>query len=64
MLLCVVHFQSTDGQLVNRPPMFLQGSGDMARFSLPENTPVGSTIYQLKGALPLNYVYLIDHLIV
>lgn len=27
----------------------MPGSGDMARFSLSENTPVGSPIYQLRG---------------
>lgn len=39
----------THCQTLNRPPAFLPGNGDMARFSLPENTPVGSSIYQLKG---------------
>lgn len=33
----------------NRPPNFVPGSGDMARFSLIENTPVGSPVYQLRG---------------
>lgn len=37
------------GQIVNRPPHFVPGSGDMARFSLSENTPVDSPVYQLKG---------------
>lgn len=37
------------GQQTNRPPHFISGSGDMARFSLSENTPVDSPVYQLKG---------------
>lgn len=36
-------------QEINRAPHFIPGSGDMARFSLSENTPVGSPVYQLKG---------------
>lgn len=36
-------------QITNRAPQFVPGSGDMARFSLSENTPVGSPIYQLRG---------------
>lgn len=36
-------------QIMNRAPQFVPGSGDMARFSLSENTPVGSPIYQLRG---------------
>lgn len=36
-------------QIMNRAPHFVPGSGDMARFSLSENTPVGSPVYQLKG---------------
>lgn len=36
-------------QVLNRPPYFVPGSGDMSRFSLSENTPVESPVYQLKG---------------
>lgn len=36
-------------QFVNRPPHFVPGSGDMARFSLSENTPIDSPVYQLRG---------------
>lgn len=36
-------------QIINRAPQFVPGSGDMSRFSLSENTPVGSPIYQLRG---------------
>lgn len=38
-------------QLVNQMPYFVSGSGDMSRFSLSENTPVDSPVYQLKGNL-------------
>lgn len=36
-------------QFVNRPPHFVPGSGDMGRFSLSENTPIDSPVYQLRG---------------
>lgn len=36
-------------QIINRAPQFVPGSGDMARFSLSENTQLGSPIYQLRG---------------
>lgn len=36
-------------QLVNHPPHFVPGAGDMSRFSLSENTPVDSPVYQLRG---------------
>ncbi|XP_030385900.1 cadherin-23 [Scaptodrosophila lebanonensis] len=39
-------------QLLNHPPQFVAGTGDMARFSLSEHTPVGSPVYQLKGIDP------------
>lgn len=39
------------GQLVNHQPYFIPGSGDMSRFSLSENTPVDSPVYQLKGKI-------------
>lgn len=38
-------------QIINRPPRFVPGSGDMSKFSLSENTAVGSPIYQLKGKI-------------
>ncbi|XP_068081067.1 cadherin-87A [Anabrus simplex] len=47
VLLLVV---GTQGQL-NRAPQFVPG-GDMARFSLPEDTPVGSPVYRLQGVDP------------
>lgn len=37
------------GQIINHQPYFVPGSGDMSRFSLSENTPVDSPVYQLKG---------------
>lgn len=36
-------------QRINRPPYFIPGLGDMSRFSLSENTPIDSPVYQLKG---------------
>lgn len=39
------------GQAVNRAPHFLPG-GDMARFSLAEDTAVGTAVYTLKGTDP------------
>jgi len=29
----------------NQPPMFVAG-GDLSRFSVPENTPVGTVVYR------------------
>jgi hypothetical protein len=37
--------------LINRAPHFLSG-GDMARFSLPEDTRVGAPVYRLQGQDP------------
>ena len=37
--------------LINRAPQFLSG-GDMARFSLPEDTRVGTPVYRLRGQDP------------
>ena len=37
--------------LINRAPHFLSG-GDMARFSLPEDTRVGTPVYRLRGLDP------------
>ncbi|XP_063702044.1 cadherin-23 [Culicoides brevitarsis] len=36
---------------MNRAPQFIPGQ-DMTRFSLPENTPVNSPVYQLRGIDP------------
>lgn len=35
----------------NRPPQFLPG-GDMARFSISEDTPVGKSVYKLSAIDP------------
>jgi len=35
----------------NRPPQFLPG-GDMARFSVSEDTPVGKSVYKLSAVDP------------
>lgn len=43
-------------QLINHPPHFVPGSGDMSRFSLSENTPIDSPVYQLRG----NYLIFIQ----
>lgn len=34
--------------LINRAPQFLP-NGDMSRFAIPEDTPVGSAVYKLLG---------------
>lgn len=49
LLVLALLFGSAVNQTINRPPFFMPGTGDMTRFSLPENTPVGSSVYQLKG---------------
>lgn len=49
LVVCLVPMLRVDAQTVNRAPHFIPGSGDLARFSLSENTPVGSPVYQLKG---------------
>lgn len=46
-------------QIINRAPHFVPGSGDMARFSLPENTPVGNPVYQLRGTYDVVYFFII-----
>jgi len=39
------------GMQLNRAPQFLVG-GDMARFALPEDTPVGAPVYRLRAVDP------------
>lgn len=48
-IFCELNHFIVNGQLTNKPPHFIPGSGDMSRFSLPENTPVDSPVYQLRG---------------
>lgn len=42
-------FGAAFGQLINRAPHFVPGTGDLSKFSLSENTQVGTPVYQLKG---------------
>lgn len=49
VVVAVLLLGSTAAQLLNHPPHFVPGTGDMSRFSLSEHTPVGSPVYQLKG---------------
>ncbi|XP_053602394.1 cadherin-87A [Plodia interpunctella] len=53
LLLVLALVCSCRGQLVNRAPHFLP-SGDMAQFTLSEDTPVGTPVYHLKGIDPEN----------
>lgn len=48
-LMFVLSFGLVKCQFVNQPPRFMPGTGDMARFSLSENTPIDSPVYQLRG---------------
>ncbi|XP_005184886.2 cadherin-23 [Musca domestica] len=52
ILLLVFSVPWTNCQFLNQPPRFVPGSGDMSRFSLSENSPVGSPVYQLRGIDP------------
>jgi len=56
LLILLLIVNVVECQIVNKPPHFTPGSGDMARFSLSENTPVGSPVYQLRGKyiIPFN----------
>lgn len=50
-LLFVMPFALVKCEFINQPPRFMPGTGDMARFSLSENTPIDSPVYQLRGKL-------------
>ncbi|XP_055609536.1 cadherin-23 [Uranotaenia lowii] len=50
--ILVVLPEPVAAQIMNRMPHFIPGTGDMSRFSLPENTPVGSVVFQLRGIDP------------
>ncbi|XP_050337354.1 cadherin-23 [Bactrocera neohumeralis] len=52
LLLLQLSAHGAHAQTQNQPPHFVPGSGDMSRFSLLENTPVGSPVYQLRGIDP------------
>ncbi|KAK8401064.1 hypothetical protein O3P69_002684 [Scylla paramamosain] len=55
----------TEGQRENKPPVFLP-DGDMKGFSLREDTPVGSSVYKLRGSdpegTPVSFTVSGDHL--
>ncbi|XP_044726882.1 cadherin-23 [Chrysoperla carnea] len=53
-VILLLNLLQTWGQLINRAPHFVPGIGDMSKFSLKENTPVGTPVYQLKGMDPEN----------
>lgn len=52
LLLAVLHHVTA--QHVNRAPHFVPQVGDMSHFTLAEDTPVGTPVYQLKGIDPEN----------
>lgn len=52
IFFAVLFIGACTGQ-INRAPAFLPG-GDMSRFSLREDTPVGSSVYTLRGRDPEN----------
>ncbi|XP_039748897.1 cadherin-23 [Pararge aegeria] len=52
LIICLV--QLCGGQVINRAPHFIPQTGDMSQFSLPEDTPVGTPVYHLKGIDPEN----------
>ncbi|XP_068630269.1 cadherin-87A [Battus philenor] len=54
ILLIVCLLQISLAQVINRAPHFVPQTGDMSQFSLPEDTPVGTPVYHLKGVDPEN----------
>ncbi|XP_045446649.1 cadherin-23 [Melitaea cinxia] len=54
ILLIISLLELCVGQAINRAPHFIPQTGDMSQFSLPENTPVGTPVYHLKGIDPEN----------
>ncbi|CAG5042613.1 unnamed protein product [Parnassius apollo] len=54
ILLIVCLLQICTAQVINRAPHFVPQTGDMSQFSLSEDTPVGTPVYQLKGIDPEN----------
>ncbi|XP_050342547.1 cadherin-23 [Nymphalis io] len=54
ILLIISLLQLCVAQVINRAPHFIPQTGDMSKFSLPENTPVGTPVYHLKGIDPEN----------
>lgn len=51
LIFMLISMESVKCQFRNLPPYFVPGTGDMTRFSLEENTLIGSPVYQLKGKL-------------
>ena len=51
LVINLVPILFVNAQNINRAPHFIPNSGDLSRFSLSENTPVGSPVYQLKGEI-------------
>ncbi|KAG7299357.1 hypothetical protein JYU34_016291 [Plutella xylostella] len=54
ILLLLSICQYCASQVINRAPHFIPAVGDMSQFSILENTPVGTPVYQLKGIDPEN----------
>ncbi|XP_041976287.1 cadherin-23 [Aricia agestis] len=54
ILLLMGLLQQCGGQFINRAPHFVPQTGDMSQFVLPEDTKVGTPVYQLKGIDPEN----------
>ncbi|CAH2074945.1 unnamed protein product, partial [Iphiclides podalirius] len=52
LLTCLL--QVCRSQVTNRAPHFVPQTGDMSQFTLPEDTPVGTPVYHLKGIDPEN----------
>ncbi|XP_059061390.1 cadherin-23 [Achroia grisella] len=52
LIICIV--QLCTSQVINRAPHFVPQTGDMSVFSLSEDTPAGTPVYQLKGIDPEN----------
>ncbi|GBP73902.1 Cadherin-23 [Eumeta japonica] len=53
-VILAISLQTCLSQVINRAPHFIPQIGDMSQFVLPENTPVGTPVYQLKGIDPEN----------
>lgn len=51
LLLLLLQLSCCANAQLNRPPQFVPG-GDMARFSLREDAPLGAPVYQLRGTDP------------
>ncbi|CAG9785326.1 unnamed protein product [Diatraea saccharalis] len=54
VLLLISLLGQCSNQVINRAPHFVPQIGDMSQFSLPEDTPVGTPVYHLRGIDPEN----------